>query len=320
MDQIPPRTPGVIPPAPAATVAVCIVTLDCREVVEACLESVARLEPPLVGEVIVVDNGSRDGTAELVRRRFPQVRVVENAANLGFTRATNQAIRLGGGEQILWLNPDTVLQPNSLAHLQAHLSAHPEAGVVGPRVLNEDGSFQPQCRRGLPTPWAALCYLLGLHRWRSGDARFNGYLLGHLPADQPMQVAAVSGCCLLARRRVWDAIGPLDEAIFGFGEDVEWCVRARNAGWQVWYVPKSVITHLKGRGGAQSRPWPKVRGMHQAMWVFYRKHLAARYGWPVTVLVAAGIAVSLAMSSVGLFGKRLRRALVGRAGTSAALT
>ena len=137
--------------------------------------------------------------------------------------------------------------------------------------------------------------------------------MSHLPVDQQTEVVAVSGCCLMARREVWDAIGPLDESIFGFGEDVEWCVRARKAGWQVWYHPQSVIVHLKGHGGVQSRPFHKVWGIHQAMWVFYRKHLKADYAWPVTLLVRTGVAISFVLScaSVSLrrFAGALRRAL-----------
>ena len=291
--------------SPAVGLSICIVTLDCWGVLRDCLESLARTGRGLSYEVILVDNGSTDGTPELVRRHFPWVHLVANGTNVGFTRATNQAIRLSSGGHILWLNPDTVLRPDSLRGLQDFLERHAEAGIVGPRVLNGDGSFQPQCRRGLPTPWASLSYMLGLHRIWPANPRFSGYLLSHLPVDEPAPVAAVSGCCLMARREVWQAIGPLDEDIFGFGEDVEWCVRASKAGWQVWYVPQSVIVHLKGRGGAQSQPFHKVRGIHQAMWVFYRKHLEAEYPWPVTLMVGAGVGTSFALSSVALALRRL---------------
>jgi GT2 family glycosyltransferase len=286
-------------------VSLCVVTLNCRSVVEGCLQSLESAEPGLSCEVILVDNASTDGTPERVRRRFPWVRVAENRENVGFTRATNQAIRMSSGRYILWLNPDTVLRPDSLVRLRGFLESHPEAGIAGPKVLNADGSFQPQCRRGLPTPWASLSYMLGLHRIWPGSPRFGGYLLSHLPVDAEAEVAAVSGCCLMARREVWQAIGPLDEDIFGFGEDVEWCVRARKAGFEVWYVPQSVIVHLKGQGGAQSRPFHKVWGIHQAMWVFYRKHLSREYPRLVTALVGLGVGTSLVFSVLALALRRL---------------
>lgn len=297
----------------AVDISLCIVTLDCWGVLQDCLESLAGADPAASREVILVDNASDDGTPERVRRDFPSVRVVENRRNVGFTRATNQAIRLSSGRYIVWLNPDTVLRPDSLRRLREFLEGHPEAGIVGPKVLNADGSFQPQCRRGMPTPSASLFYLLGLHRIRPRSPRFGAYLMSHLPVDQQTEVAAVSGCCLMARREVWDAIGPVDEGILGFGEDIEWCVRAGKAGWQVWYHPESVIVHLKGRGGVHSKPFHKVWGMHQAMWVFYRKHLRAAYPWPVTLLVGIGVGISLVASAIAAAMRRAAGAL-GRLG------
>jgi len=291
--------------SPGVDISLCMVTLNCWAVLEDCLESLEKVEAGVSHEVILVDNASSDGTAERLRGRFPWVRLVENRRNVGFTRATNQAIELSSGRYILWLNPDTLLRPDSLRRMWEFLEAHPEAGIVGPKVLNADGSFQPQCRRGLPTPSASLFYMLGLHRIWPASPRFGAYLMTHLPVDEPTPVTAVSGCCLMARREVWEGIGRLDEDIFGFGEDVEWCVRARKAGWEVWYRPESVIVHLKGHGGVQSRPFHKVWGIHQAMWVFYRKHLKAGYGWPITALVFLGVASSLLLSTFAVFGRRL---------------
>lgn len=274
-----------------------------------CLESLAGSEAHLSHEIILVDNASRDGTAGRVREGFPAVRVIENAENVGFTRATNQAIAVSSGRYVLWLNPDTLVRPDSLPRLCRFLEDHPRAGIVGPKVLNADGSFQAQCRRGLPTPEAALYYFLGLPRRFPRSRRFGAYLLSYLPVDEDAQVDAVSGCCLMARREVWDRIGPLDEEIPGFGEDIEWCVRAREAGFEVWYHPGSVIVHLKGQGGVHSRPFQKVRGIHRAMWVFYRKHLRRRYPFPVTGLVWLGVWTSFGLNAArvwlrGLFARR----------------
>jgi GT2 family glycosyltransferase len=296
---------GGIAGSPRVDVSICIVTLNCWDVLTDCIESLEGAGPGLSYEVILVDNASTDGTPALLRRRFPRVHLLENEANVGFTRATNQAIERSGGRYILWLNPDTVLRPGSLRRLVDFLVSRPEAGIVGPKVLNEDGSFQPQCRRGLPTPSASLFYMLGLHRVWPKNQRFGAYLLSHLPVDRETQVAAVSGCCLMARREVWQEIGRLDEDIFGFGEDVEWCVRAGKAGWEVWYQPESVIVHLKGRGGVHSRPFHKAWGLHQAMWVFYRKHLKRGYPWPVTFLIWMGVATSLVVSSLAIPLRRL---------------
>lgn len=276
--------------------SICMVSLDCWEVLRPCLASILATDVELSREIILVDNASRDGTVLKVAQEFPTVRVIPNDRNVGFSRATNQAIAASSGDYILWLNPDTLLRPLSLRALHAFLGGHPRVGIVGPKVLNADGTFQPQCRRGLPTPRAAFSYLLGLDRMFPGHPSLGAYLLSHLPVDEAARVDAVSGCCLLARRQVWADIGPIDERIFGFGEDIDWCVRAARSGWEVWYSPDSVIVHLKGKGGAHSRPFRKVWAIHQAMWVFYDKHLRPSRSLLVTAAVAAGIGLSLALS------------------------
>ena len=278
-------------------ISVCMVSLNCWHVLEPCLESLANSKLPVSVEIILVDNASSDNTVEQVRRHFPDVCIIENKSNVGFTKATNQAISVSSGRYILWLNTDTILQQDSLYQLCNFLEGHAEAGIVGPKVLNGDGSFQPQCRRGKPTLVASMAYFSGVYKLFPRSHRLGEYLLSYLPVNQTAQVVSVSGCCLLARREVLANIGPLDEEIFGFGEDIEWCYRARQAGWQVWYFPKSEIIHLKGQGGVHSNPLWKEWGIHQAMWVFYRKHLRREYWCGVGGIVWAGIWTKFLVSS-----------------------
>src|SRR3990172_4145362 len=129
-----------------------MVSLDCWKVLRNCLESLRTSQPSVTWETIIVDNASSDDTSENVHRYFPDVRLIQNARNVGFAKATNQAIELSSGRYILWLNTDTILKPDSLSTLMRFLETTPNAGIVGPKVLNPDGTFQPQCRRGLPTP------------------------------------------------------------------------------------------------------------------------------------------------------------------------
>ncbi len=288
---------------PALTIA--MVSLDCRRVVEDCLQSL-RQSTFRDYEIIVADNGSVDGTLEYLRAQ-PDVRLIENGTNAGFTKGTNQGIKAGSGRYILWLNTDTILRPDSLEKLVAFLEAHPRAGIVGPKVLNADGSFQPQCKRGLPTPFASFCYATKLDRLFPSNPSVSRYLLRSIGEDETSVVDAVSGCCLMARREVFETIGPLDEEMFGFGEDIDWCVRAAKAEWEVWYDPESVIVHLKGQGGAHSKPYRKIRGMHQCMWLFYRKHLAPARSPLTTALVAAGVAASFTASMAMTWLSRLVR-------------
>jgi len=292
-------------------ISICMVSLNCWPVLQDCLKSLRASDPSVSHEIIIVDNGSTDGIGERLREQYPEVKFIENGRNAGFTRGTNQGIELSSGRFLLWLNTDTILQNDSLARLVAWMDNSPRRGIVGPKVLNPDGSFQPQCRRGLPTPLASLSYYLHLDRIWPNNPALGQYLLTHLPVDQPCRVAAVSGCCLMARRAVYEQIGSLDEEIFAFGEDIDWCVRAGKAGWEVWYDPHSVITHLKGQGGVHSKPFGKVWGMHYGMWVFYRKHLRENYPWPVSwlvsLLVMAGITASLGFSLLRVWASRLRR-------------
>ena len=276
-------------------ISICMVSLNCRDVLIDCLDSLRKSDGKVTYEIIMVDNASTDDTLQVTRERYPEVRIIENDANVGFTIATNQAIRAGSGKYILWLNTDTILEPDSLSKLVEFLEQNPQAGIVGPKVLNADLTFQPQCRRGIPTPVASLSYMLGIDR-KLTRKPFGEYLMRYLPIEETNQVAAVSGCCLLARREVWDRIGPLDEEVFGFGEDIDWCVRAKDAGFEVWYYPGSRIVHLKGKGGVHARPYHKVRGMHQCMWMFYRKHLSAKYPAPVNLAVRGAIQASLWLS------------------------
>lgn len=294
-------------------ISICMVSLNCWNVLPACLDSLRASRPTVNYEIIMVDNASTDGTVKFVQEQYPEVRVVRNDRNVGFTKATNQAIELSSGGYVLWLNTDTILRPDALYHMRHFLETHPQAGIVGPKVLNADGTFQPQCKRGLPTPGASLFYLLKLHKIWPRHPRFGQYLLTHLSPDEAHPVDAVSGCCLLARRDVWDAIGPLDEAIFGFGEDLDWCVRAKQAGYEVWYYPRAVITHLKGQGGVHAKPYHKAWGIHQAMWVFYRKHLMRHYAPIVTALVWLGVWSSWIATNAGIW---LRRNLPRRVPTA----
>jgi GT2 family glycosyltransferase len=168
----------------------------------------------------------------------------------------------------------------------------------------------------MPTPLASLGYMLGLGRFFPDNPEFRQYLLEYLPEHEANQVYAVSGCCLMARRDVVDAIGLLDESIFAFGEDIDWCVRAKKAGWEVWFYPESEIIHLKGQGGVHSKPYRKVWGMHQGMWIFYRKHLDDFYPRPMRWLVFAGISSSFALTSISVTIQRGAKKLASRVGNS----
>jgi len=277
--------------------SVCIVSFNACDVLRDCLRSLYEHTPPSISlEVIVVDNNSRDQTLSMLSDEFPLAKVIANETNLGFSKATNQAMRASSGRYICWLNSDTIVLPNAMPKLIRFMDSNPKAGIVGPKILNADGSFQPQCKRGFPTPLAIFSYYAGLDKLFPNSPFFAQYLLRFLSPDQPHEVVSVSGACLLARRELLESVGYADENIFAFGEDIDWCVRARNSGWEVWYYPEAQIIHLGGKGGSGSMPFRAIYEYHRSMWVFYRKHLINRYIFPLHIIVAAGIGARFAWS------------------------
>jgi hypothetical protein len=216
--------------------------------------------------VFVVDNASSDGSAEMVRVRFPWVRLIRNTENVGFARANNQAIDLALGRYVLLLNSDTEVQPGALAALVGFMEASPRAGAVGPYLLNSDGTLQPACHPML-TPWREFVRLLFLDRFLHvatyGAAWWN--------TDSPRQTEVIKGACLLLRREALEQVGPLDGSYFMYTEEVDLCYRLLQAGWQLWWMPTARVIH---HGEASSRQ------VAQAMYIqlyrskvqFYRKY------------------------------------------------
>lgn len=251
-------------------------TFKVRDLLEDCLESLyAHTRLPF--EVIVVDNGSNDGVQTLLAERFPEVRLIQNPQNDGYTRPMNQALQAARGKYLLQLNPDTLILSGALDRLVAFLDERPEVGIAGPKVLNRDGSMQKPCRRGESRPWAVFTYFLGLWRLFPDSKLFGGYLLNYLPEDETNPVDGVSGSCMLIRRAVVEQIGYLDERFFAYQEDADYCYRARQAGWQIYYYPGAQIVHYGGYGGSRVQPYRSIIEWHRSYWLHYRKNMAKDY-------------------------------------------
>ena len=273
-------------------------TYRARDLLRDCLRSL--FEHTRLGEleVVVVDNGSRDGVGELLAAEFPGVRLIQNPENAGYARPMNQSLRAVGGRYLLQLNPDTLILPEALDTLVSFFESHPEAGICGPKVLNRDLTPQNPCRRGEPRPVAVFSYFLGLDRLFPRSRRFGEYLLGYLDPDQIHTAAGVSGSCMLIRREVVDQIGYLDEQYFAYQEDADYCYRARRAGWEVYYVPSAQIIHFGGQGGSRVHPYRSIVEWHKSYWRFYRKHLAKDYiflfNWFYYLVMSAKLGWALA--------------------------
>jgi GT2 family glycosyltransferase len=271
-----------------SSLAIVIISFNVRTLLKECLESIYRETRRTRFEIWVIDNHSRDDSVAMLKESFPQVHLIESTENLGFTRANNRVLPRCRSDLVLLLNPDTVIQEGALDKIVQFMDEHPEVGVSGCRVQNQDGSLQLACRRALPTPQVAFYRLTGLSRLFPNSKVMAKYNLTYLDANQPHEVDAVSGAFLLIRQRVIDQIGLLDERFWIFGEDLDWCIRAKTAGWKVMYYPKATILHYKGIGCSTNSRKTSYE-FYRAMYLFHRKHFAADYSPVTNALVYAGI-------------------------------
>ncbi len=285
--------------------SICIVSFHARDLLRECLRSIYGTVDSLSFEIIVVDNHSEDGTLEMLTNEFPDVRLLVNDHNTGYTRPNNQAIRESRGRYIVLLNPDTLVKPNAIAELFGFLETHPQVGIVGPKVLNRDGTLQKQCRRSEARPWDSFCYFSGLSRLFPRDRRFAGYLMTYLDENLTHEAEAVSGSCMMIRRQVIEQIGYQDENFFAYQEDTDYCRRARLADWKVFYDPSAQIIHYGGEGGSNVQPFRSIIEWHRSYYLYYRKHFAKDYLFVFNAIYYFGMLVKLGLSLfVNLFRKK----------------
>ncbi len=263
--------------------SIVIVNWNTRDLLDRCLETIPEAVSGWTHEVIVVDNGSTDGSGTMVRTRHPGVHLVENGENVGFVRATNQGIALSRGQYVLLLNSDTVAPPGSLARMVAFMEDYPDAGAVGPKLVNPDGSFQASYAH-FPTLVSESLSAFGLNRRLYGPYHPSP---PPRPDERPGPVDWVPGACLLLRRKALEDVGPLDEGFWMYSEDTDLCYRLHRAGWKVYYLPDVEIVHFGGASSKQCRP-ESVGRLYRGKARFFRKH----YGFLPTLLLGAAIAAA----------------------------
>ena len=259
-------------------VSVCIVNLNSKEELKKCLNTLKPAIKPLSYEVIIIDNHSKDGSQELIKNHFKKVYLITNNRNKGYTSEINRAMRIGKGKYKLILNPDSRLMPESINNLVTFIQQNKSIGIVGPLVLNEDGSFQKSCRRGVARPFAVFCYFLGIAKLFPKNKVFTGYHLNHLDIQKINEVSGVSGSCMLVHQKLIDDIGYFDERFFAYQEDSDYCLRAINNGWKVYYNPYSTVIHKGGYGGSNSIPFRSIFEWHRSYILYYYKHFSKDYG------------------------------------------
>ncbi len=224
----------------------------------------------------VVDNGSTDGTLQIARRLGPPWRLLDLGENRGFGGANNAGMAAARGRYFLLLNPDTRVEGDALPQLVRVLEAHPEVGVVGPRLLNPDGSTQPS-RRRFPSPWTAFVESTPLQRWWPEHPLLRRYYVLDRSDDEPQPVDWLVGACWALRREVYEATGGFDEAYWLFSEEMEWAWRIRRAGWAIWYWPAARVVHFGG-GSSSQVPFVLHYHFHRSRILFWRRHFGPRWG------------------------------------------
>ena len=250
--------------------SVIIVSHDSAAFLGRCLDSVDRHLTPLAGEVCVVDNASRDRSVELAAGR-DGVRVVANSVNRGFAAAVNQGLATTTGRYVLWLNPDAALVDDGLPTLVEYMDAHASVGIVGPRILDPDGSLQRSARAFPSYDWAFGHRHSLLTRLFPNNPYSRRYLLADLDPSRPRAVDWVSGAAQLHRLALVDRIGGLDETFFLYCEDVDFCLRARRAGWTTEYHPALVVEH-EVAGSTRARSRAMLFERHRTLWRYNKKH------------------------------------------------
>lgn len=276
-----------------------------------CLQRLAASDLAVPREVYVVDNGSTDGSLGMLATRFPEVRVIAAGANLGFAGANNLALRRivaavpAGVDRrrraVLLLNSDCFVVPGTLAATLRFLDGHPEAGVVGPKLLLPDGRLDLACRRSFPTPGSAFWKLTGLARRFPDHPRLARYNLTYLDPDRLAEVDSVVGAYMLVRLAAIDDAGLLDEAFFMYGEDLDWAYRIKEQGWKIYYFPGAQALHYKGASSSR-RSYRMIVEFYRAMYLFHRKHYAPRtfvlLNWLITLGIVARGALALLLNTL----------------------
>ncbi|MDB0011686.1 glycosyltransferase family 2 protein [Crocinitomicaceae bacterium] len=286
------------------SISVIIVNYNVEFFLEQCLNSVKKALQNTDGEVFVVDNNSIDGSVEMVKSKFPDVSLIENKKNVGFSTANNQAIKLSKGEFVLLLNPDTVIEEDTLSKVVNFMKSNPKSGGLGVRMVDGKGQFLPESKRGLPTPTIAFYKIFGLSKLFPKSKKFGQYHLGHLSEFEINEVDILSGAFMLMRKKALDKVGLLDETFFMYGEDVDLSYRIQKGGYKNFYFPETRIIHYKGESTKKSSI-NYVFVFYRAMVIFAEKHFSSKNAKLFSNLINSAIYLRAFIAIINRFIKKM---------------
>lgn len=271
--------------------SIVIVNWKVRDLLEKALRSIFEQTEGISFEVFVVDNNSGDGSAEVVREKFPQVDLTASAENLGFAKGNNLAIKKSRGRYVLLLNPDTEILDNVLEKMVRFMDAHPECGIAGCKLLNADLSLQSSVR-AFPDLASQIFILLKIHNFLLHSKAMYRYLAGDFDYEKTQEVDQVMGAFMMIRREVFDKIGLMDETFWLWFEEVDFCKRAKEAGWKIFYTPEAKIIHLYGQSFKQAMSIQKQKVLNRSLAYYFKKH--GTKGELVVIQLLRPISIALA--------------------------
>jgi GT2 family glycosyltransferase len=285
------------------TISVIIVNYNVEFFLEQCLNAVQKAVKNISAEVYVVDNNSIDGSVEMVQQKFPNVNLIANKDNKGFSSANNQAIELSNAKYVLLLNPDTVIEEDTLEKVVDFMDKHPESGGLGVRMLDGKGNFLPESKRGLPTPAVAFYKIFGLSRLFPRSKTFAQYHAGHISEFTTSEIDILSGAFMLMRSEALEKVGLLDETFFMYGEDIDLSYRILKGGYKNYYFADTRIIHYKGESTKKSSV-NYVFVFYRAMVIFAQKHFSQSNAKTFSFLINAAIYFRASLAIASRFVKK----------------
>uniref|UniRef100_A0A7C6EJN9 Glycosyltransferase n=1 Tax=candidate division WOR-3 bacterium TaxID=2052148 RepID=A0A7C6EJN9_UNCW3 len=269
-------------------ISIVIVNYNVKHFLEQCLMAIKKARHNLNIEIIVVDNASVDGSQTMVKKKFPDVILIENNQNLGFAKANNKALKIARGKYILILNPDTLIQEDTLLALKTFLDEHPDVSATGCKLINPDGSFQVASRRSIPTPWVAFTKIVGLSRIFPKSKIFGRYNMTYISPDMESEVDVLSGSLMMVRSEILKKVGYFDEDYFMYGEDIDLCYKIKKIGGKIYYTPRTKAIHYKGESTKKGE-FSYITNFYSSMLIFIDKHFKDHYSIFVKLLLKTGI-------------------------------
>lgn len=288
--------------------SIVIVNYNTKEFLKKCIESICNIVSKKIDyEVIVVDNASTDGSQPdiiKIKNRMSNIKTILNRKNAGFSKANNQGIKVSQkSKYVLFLNPDTVMQKNTIEEIINFMDVHKDAGAATCRLTLLSGKIDDASHRGFPTPWNSFSHFLGLEKIFPRSKIFAGYSLGWMDINKTHEIDVLAGAFMLVRREAGEEIGWWDEDYFFYGEDIEFCYQLKKRGWKIYYVPTVSILHYKGISGGIKKASKSITtastetkkrataARFNAMRIFYKKHYKQQYPWLIGRLVSLGISI-----------------------------